>query len=297
VLWLVLSVPPPRAKWLRIELPDHAVIGAELPVQITLQPNDPVFQQEGLHFIVDLQWTTTHREGRGYLGPVHRVHDAPPGSPMEYSGPIPAREELGFVHIVAYLSPTGNWPGHVVAAETPPLPVRVAVAGAESVPVSLQEVPVFESTRDPGRIVTGPQPIRVLLAVGWLGFAVVWIRRCRHDVPRWLSTLALVAGLAAAWELLPVEAALGADARALARARHWYDLRVALQRPLTIAIVVGAIALLLRAWPAASLRRARLVVLGLVLHGSVTLAAFLRVPRSTATAPPPHAVRADGAAD
>lgn len=258
----LLATEPP-ASWLLVEAPAHAIAGQTVPVRVTL-----TVPAEDTRLAVDLHWTTSRGEPRGFLSSstprwVHRH-----ARMYTFEVPVPPQAELGAVTAVLYLSPSGRWEDRTAVAVTARIPVRKS-----GPPVPAEPISAYEQTGEVPRPADPSPALRYVIAGLWLlgGLGLRRERAAGAETDR----LAVACLLAAAWELSNAELLLSESARAAALAQRLYYERLWLQVGATLAILAGTTALVVSALRRSPLRRAGLVRAVLWIYAAISLAGLV----------------------
>ncbi len=271
LLWLGLNRPPPRATWLTLEVARMAIMGKPYRIRVTLPQAVPAPADGELKLVVDVRWRNARYQDRGGLATTDARVIAPTGQPMDFAVPIPAQPGLATISFNIYLTPTGRWVDRVRSAQAGD--IRVLPTGSTGADIRLVELRPTPIVNDPGGVPEEPLPARFAIAGSWILFSILWGRWRGND--RGGRSLVIATAAAAAWELLPFEAWLGLHARAFAVAHGWYELRGPLQKVLTVAIVLGAAALVTAFWRHTRDRALRLAGCGFLAYVALTIVSFL----------------------
>lgn len=257
-IWWLLDRLEPRATWLRVEAPCRAVVGQPLPLRVRLAP-----LPEPARLCVDLHWTTTHNGALGCLASGGSKAVGKEGGTFDFEVPVRAANGLRFVTGIIYISPTGDWNDHTLAAATELLPVS-SDPGA-TVPTQLEQLqlqPPADNSRGHPRTAPAPSWLTALL---FLAAAVAAWGASPASGKRWWQSLALFLALACLWELSGLENWLDAHARAMATAGDFYFLRRVFQKAAISVICAATITFVIFLSHARGLHRLLLMALGLYL--------------------------------
>lgn len=269
LVWWGLQRTEPRAEWLRVEAPSRAVAGQSLRLRVHVAP-----LPEPARVCADLHWKPSRNESGGYLAGGGFKAVGREGGTFEFEIKVRPVAGLRFVTGIIFVSRTGSWRDHTLAAATEAIPVsRTALEPAELRMEPLRLQPIENATNDPPRPAAFPRWLTALL---FLAAAVVaWTnnRAAKGSTPaadgrgwRIMAVLAVLAGLC---ELCGLEAWLGARLRAMARAEDVYYLRIAVQQVVVSGIVAATILLLVVVWRAR--RSRRLLLAGLASYLAISL--------------------------
>jgi hypothetical protein len=188
---------------------------------------------------VDLHWATGRREPRGFL--VEAALTSEETATLDATVRIPSRADLGFVQVVVFVSPSGMWADHTLAATSEQIAVRhVSSAPASSV---LNPLAVYDDTATDPAVPADSYVLNICITLLWLTSVVV-LRR--HSTEPGAAPLLVACLLAASWELLPIEGALSRSARSVMLEQGLYYQRQAFQvfaSTVVIATVAGFVAL------------------------------------------------------
>ncbi|MBE0544538.1 MAG: hypothetical protein IH623_24635 [Verrucomicrobia bacterium] len=237
------------AKWLRVEVARHAVVGEPLPVRIHLAG-----LTEATYLCADLHWTNMRDASNGYLASGGAKPVGREGGSFDFEIMVHATNGLRFVNVIIFLSPTGAWHDHTFAAATGLIPV--ASSHADGTP-KMSRVPVHlleDHGRENVRPTAIPGLIRGLLLLA--SAMIAWVT-CRslsraptsshHRLRRW-QALAAALTLACVWELLALENWVGMHLRALAHAGDVYHARSFFQRAIISVTLAATMVLLCFGW-------------------------------------------------
>ena len=206
------------------------------------------------------------------------------GGTFDFAIIVPPTKGLRFVTGIIFLSRTGSWHDHTL------------VAGTEVIPVSSNTVDKVESRLEQLRLQSPgddaqvhPRPAtfpRLLTALLFLA-ATVTARGAGQSPAgsggqpgpeaRWWQVLVVLLALACLWEFFGLESWLGAQARAMARARDLYYPRAVFQKVAISVAVAATAACLLFVRRARSSRRLLLVCFGLYIGISIVNLVSLHV--------------------
>lgn len=269
LVWWGLQRAEPRAEWLRVEAPHRAVAGQSLRLRVHVAP-----LPEPARVCADLHWKPSRDDSRGYLAGGGSKAVGREGGTFEFEIKVRPVAGLRFVTGIIFVSRTGIWRDHTLAAATEAIPVSsTALEPAESQMEPLRLHPIEDVTND------HPRPAalaRWLTALLFLAAAVVaWTasRTTQGSIPaadkRGWQIMAVLAVLACLCELCGLEAWLSARLRAMARAGDVYYLRIAVQKVVVSGIVAATILLLIVVWRAR--RSRRLLLAGLASYLAISL--------------------------
>lgn len=264
--WWILTRPKPQAQWLQAEAPTRIVPGETVTLRVI-----PVGLESGLFLNLDLHGTTERHRPLRVVGSGRRQRIAA-SQPLEFRITVPPRPDLAEAHAIIYVSPTGGWSDRIRVAKSEPIPVQAAATPDRA----LRPVRVHDHTPDPETPRVELPGLRWLIVLLWLIVAGVLAARFRNptaEAPRGRSLVLIAAGVAIALsEISRFEPFASELARQFARQYGFYDGRLL---PQQIAIVVTVIvAASLAAFILFKARNRRLV-LGLLGHAAIAIAAIL----------------------
>ncbi|MCW5550945.1 MAG: hypothetical protein KIS67_02145 [Verrucomicrobiae bacterium] len=264
--WWWLDHLDDGAKGLRVEVARHAVVGEPLPVHIHLAG-----LTEATYLCADLHWTNKRDASNGYLATGGTKPVGREGGSFDFEIIVQATNELRFVNVIIYLSPTGAWPDHTFAAATALIPV---VSSHPADTPTMTRVPIH-LLKDRGRENVRPTVIpRLMTALLLLASAMIAWATCRsisrdptssHQRLRRWQYLAAGLTLAGVWELLALENWVGMHLRALARAGDVYHARSIFQRAVISVTLAATTAFLCFGWRKQRSDQVLLVFFGLYL--------------------------------
>ena len=243
-VWWGLGRWEARAQWLRVEAPRRAVAGQPLSMRVHLAP-----LAEPTRLCAHLHWSSTRDTSQGFLSSGGDREVGKAGGAFDFEMMVPPRAGLRFVTGILFLSKTGSWTDHTLAAGTAVIPVSGNSAEqAETRLEPLHVQPLGGEATDHPRPAALPRWLTALLflaaAVAARGAGV----SAETSSPgprvgrRWWQGLTVLLALACLWELLGLETWLGARARSIARAEDLYYPRLVFQKAV---ISVAAAATLL----------------------------------------------------
>jgi hypothetical protein len=201
--WLFLSRPPSPSVWCALESQSYGTVGQPFHVRVTLRK--PLSAQD---VKIDLHWATVRTERRGFLiGATHT-----PGSgralTLDVTVDVPARDALGYIYAVVFVSPTASWADHTLAAISEPVVVHRAASAPAS--ATLHPLAVYDENDSSTVAPTDSRVVRICIALSWLlSAAACW--RLRHQPG--VHPLIVSCVVAASWELSSVERVLASSAR------------------------------------------------------------------------------------
>ena len=241
IIWWGLDRAERRPDWLGVEAPRRAFAGQPFPVRVHLAP----LAEPGV-LCADLHWGATRDTPMRYLATGGSKPVGREGGTLDFEIVVPPREGMGFVAGVIYLGPTGSWGDHKLAAATELVPVVSGPAKSGETrlePLGLQRSGESSPSHPPPRY--GPRLLTGLVFLA--AMMVAWYpgppAKASDGRPspenRWWQALVVLLALACVWELFGLERLLGDRARAIARARDLYHLRIVLQKAV-ISIAVAA---------------------------------------------------------
>ena len=256
VVWWWLGGLSTHAVWLKVEAPRQAVVGRPLPIRVHLAP-----MAKSARVSVDLHWATTRDVTEGFLATGGTKEVGSPGGSFDFAVPVQPANRLRFVYGIIYLSPTGNWQDHTLAAATGVIPVdRNPSQSQES---KLEPLPVWalgDQEMDHPQPSPLPRLVTALLLLASLLLA--WGDRSgQHGQYFWRRALLTALALASLWELLGLEHWLGVQARTFARAEDLYYPRIVFQKTMISVVAAGTAGLLALVRRAHRSRRCLLVSL------------------------------------
>ncbi len=269
LVWWGLQRAESRAKWLRVEAPHRAVADQSLRLRVHVAP-----LPEPARVCADLHWKPSRDESRGYLAGGGSKAVGREGGTFEFEIKVRPVAGLRFVTGIIFVSRTGNWRDHTLAAATEAIPVSSnALPAAELQMKSLRLQPIENVTSKHPRPAALPRWLTALLFLAAAVAAWTASRAAEGSTPavdlRGWRIMAVLAVLACLCELCGLEAWLGARLRAMARAGDVYYLRVAVQRVVVSGIVAATILLLIVVWRAR--RSRRLLLAGLASYLAISL--------------------------
>ncbi|MDQ5978300.1 MAG: hypothetical protein QG602_1274 [Verrucomicrobiota bacterium] len=265
--WWLLTRPKPQAEWLRVEAPDRVAPGETVTLRVT-----PLGLESGLLLNLDLHGTTSRHHSMGVVGHGRSQRIGPTGQKLEFRITVSTRPDLAQAHAIIYVSPNGSWADRIRVAKSEPFPVKATPASDRE----LRPLHVHDHTPDPEIPRIELPSLRGLLVMLWLIVAGVLAARFRNSTPgfgrgRPLALIATSLAIALS-EIFRFEPFASELARQFARKHDFYDGRLLPQQIAIVAAVVTVTALvafiLLRA-------RNRRLVLGLLGHAAISVAAIL----------------------
>ncbi len=264
--WWLLTHPKPQADWLRVEAPVRMAPGETVTLKVT-----PIGMEAGLLLNLDLHGTTTRHRPLRVVGS-GRPQRIALGQTLEFRITLSTRPDLAEAHAIIYVSPTGGWTNRVRVAKSEPIPVKAASSSDRE----LRPLHVHDHTPDPEIPRVELPGLRGLLVMLWLIVAGVLVARFRNSTEdaRRGRSLALIATslVIALSEIIRLEPFASELARQLARKYDFYDGRLL---PQQIAIVVTVIVVASLAAFILFKARNRRLVLGLLGHAAISVAAIL----------------------
>ena len=229
------------AAWLRVEAPRRAVVGQTLALRMHLAP-----LAEPARLCADLHWGTTRDTSMGYLGTGGSKPVDKEGGTFDFEISIPPARGVRFVTGILFLSRTGNWEDHTLVAATKLIPVSSNTADKVEMRLEpLRVQPPGDATTDHPRPATAPRWLTALLFLfaamaAWGGGPSAGGSSEGLDrANRWWQVLAVAMALSCLWELFGLESWLGAQARAIARAKDLYYPRAVFQK-IVISVSIAA---------------------------------------------------------
>ena len=245
MIWWGLGRAERPADWLRVEAPRCALVGQSFPIRVHLAP----VAERGF-LCADLHWGTTRDTPMQYLASGESKVVGKKGGTLDFEIVVSPREGMRFVMGVIFLSGTGNWDDHELAASTELIPVVSDPAAPRQTrlePLRLQ--PPGDLSPDHPRPASAPRLLTGLLFL--VAMMAAWsIERSTkaHDgrpgpETRWWQVLVVGLALACFWEMFGLEHWLGDRARALARAGDLYYPRAVLQKVVISAAVAATVLL------------------------------------------------------
>ena len=268
-VWLVTR-PGPVSQWVAVDVDPYATVAHPLRLNMHVAP-----QATPGYVVADLHWSSTRREPRGFLvgGTVQSIPIE--GGAFAFDYRVPDRGDLGYVHAVIYLGPTGRWEDRIRWASTDLIPFQRATTTANA---AVKPWPV----RDHAGEAAESRPFRSTL-VTWLTAVVliaaaarcirVWQAtrggaRSSLTAGRWLVFASFACVTAALWTIVGAETVLGSEGRRWALDARLYHERAAIQKIVTVLVV--AVAALAVTWMLPKFGNAgRAVLLGLISFGTV----------------------------
>jgi hypothetical protein len=235
--------PREQAAWLRVEAPPHALVGQMLAVRVTLSEPAP----DGW-LVVDLHAMSTRREPLGFLSSSSPQPVAQTTRSYTFEAPVVAADDLGHVQAIVFLSPSGRWEDRLRFAATAAIPVE-----SKRTTERLEPIPVYDRVEEVASLPAASPAMRASIAALWLLVGLVlcwtWIRppareaRSTDSARHRSGWLALACAAAAVWELSNAETGLANHARAFAFEHRLYYERRTVQEWITVAVVMGTVAL------------------------------------------------------
>src|SRR2546427_12668585 len=113
IIWWGLDQLGPRADWLQVEAPRHAVAGQPLTLRVPVGP-----LPEATYLCADLHWAATRDSSKGYLATGGTKPVGKAGGTFEFEITLPPRNGMRFVNGIIFLSRTGDWRDHTRTAAT-----------------------------------------------------------------------------------------------------------------------------------------------------------------------------------
>jgi hypothetical protein len=204
------------------------------------------------------------------------------GGTVNFEIPVPPKEGMRFVMGVVFISRTGSWGDHKLAANTDLITVvRDPTAPKETrlEPLRLQPPGDASPSHPPPvyapRFLTGLLFLAALVAAWAAGPSAKEPDRRPGPATLWWQALIVLLALACLWELFGLESWLGERARAMARAQDFYYPRAVLQKVVISAAVAATVLTVPLIGRARSSRRLLLVSFGVYLAISlVNLVSF-----------------------
>jgi hypothetical protein len=265
LIWWGLDRSEPRADWLRVEAPRHAVAGQPLQIRVHLTP-----LPESARVCADLHWATTRDRIMGCLASGGSQALSKEGGTFDFQIMVTPVTGLRFVAGIIYVSPTGNWPDHTLVAATELIPVNSNPgAQAETRMEWIRLQPPDDHSTGHARTAMVPRLLTALLFL----VATVAARRFgqpTEDSPpsserRWWQILAVLLVGVCLWELFGLETWLAERIRALAQASDLYYPRMVVQKLVISMTGAATVAFLIVVWRARRPLRWLLLSLGLYL--------------------------------
>jgi len=236
-LWLALGYFDRVASWISVEAPANAVQGKTYRFRVRLAG-----PQRDSQLCADLHWAKNRDSDEGFLAGGGSQSLQSSGGTYDFAIPVTPRSNLHFVHVVIYLSPTGQWEDHTFAATTKKIPVQVQSVEMLQIPFPLYELQHAEPP-DSSR----GAAMRILTGCLWLlAAALVWRRPPRTARGTVTSTtrkvvIAMLLVAAGIWELAHLESSIGTWARNLAHLQDLYYSRAYAQKALIAFCVAAAV--------------------------------------------------------
>jgi hypothetical protein len=261
LVWFLLSRPPSASAWCALESHRYATVGEPLQIRVTLR--QPLSAND-VH--VDLHWATVRREPRGFLVEATLTPSNVRAATLDATMRLPAQEDLGYVHAVVFVSPTGKWTDRTWTATSEP----IAVHQASSAPVTTSLYPLFVmDEKGPEPVVVHDSPVvRICISVLWLT-SVMALRRVRREPGA--TSVMVACFLAAIWELVPVERALSGIVRSWTLEHRLYYERQAFQTVATTIVITAAAGLLALTIFGAHRRVWRNASVGLMIYAGIAI--------------------------
>ena len=278
-VWWGLDRSESRADWLQVEAPRRALAGRPLPMRVHLAPRAEVG-----YVCVDLHWGTSRDTSMGYFATGGSKAVGKEGGIFDFAITVPPAQGLRFVTAIVFLSRTGSWQDHTLAASTEVIPVSSNTVGEVESPL---EPLRLQSPGDDPKMHAHPAAIPCLLTA-LLFLAATVVARNSGQSPggssgrpgpenRWWQALAVLLALACLEEFFGLEGWLGAQGRVMARAEDFYYPRAAFQKVVISVAVAATAGFLLFVRRARSSRRLLLVCFGLYLGISLVNLVSLHV--------------------
>ena len=230
-----------------MEAPRNAVVGRPYPLRVHLAP----LPEPGVVH-ADLHWGTSRDKPMQYLATGGAKATGREGGTFDFEILVAPRQGLRFVMGVVYVSRTGGWTSHRLAASTKLIPVL-------DEPTTRQESRLEPLGLQPlGDLAPGhPRPAEAPRWLTGLLFLIAMTVAWRAAQPateivaeggpraRWWQVLVALLALCCLWELLGLEMRLGAWTRAMARAGDFYYPRAVFQKVVISVAAAGTLIALL----------------------------------------------------
>ena len=269
-VWWGLDRAEPRPAWLRVEAPRRAIVGQPFRIRVQLAP----LAEPGVLY-ADLHWGPSRDQPMQYLGTDGPKAVGKEGGTFDFEIMVARRVGLRFVMGVIYLSRTGGWGGHKLAASTKLIPAVSDTAAPPEIrlePLGLQPLadlrPGHPRPAALPRLLTGLFFLAAMMTAWSAGHPASSAHGGAGQDARWWQVLVVLLALACLAEVLGLESWVGTQARAMARAKDSYYLRVVFQK-VVISTAVAATVLLLLLLRCAR-RSRRLLLISLTLYLAVS---------------------------
>lgn len=262
-VWWGLDRLELRPNWLQVEAPRVAVVGQPLPFRVHLMP-----LKEPTRLCADIHGGTRRDAFVKYLATGGSKPVGKEGGSFDFEIIVPSRPELRFLAGVFYLSPTGDWHDHTLAAGTMLIPVSGNPGGKVVMRLEpLTTQPSGGGNTNDSHVSAAPRWLTALLFL--FAAALAWRGSLSGRGDRWWRMLVIAIALASLWELFGLESWLTSQARTIARASDLYYPRAIFQRAVVSLAIVGSISFWLFI-PRLS-RSRRLPVIAFALYAAIAL--------------------------
>ena len=255
-VWFLLGRTEDRPGWLTVEAPATAVVGRPFEVRVTLKKSIGSSQ-----IGCTLHHANADKKGWGYLTSSGPARSATGGGTYSFVFTVPEHEDTAFVFALVFLSPTGEWPQALRAANTQYIPIGRGETGAASLAPRRARVfhypTVAESdktrtrgVRPPSRPSVWIHPILGALLIAAAALSVFKARRSKPEAPPeqsrdrtvWLAFAAVMAA-SAVLEASGLAGHFAAWGRHMAKELNVYNARTTFQKAIMAAGSAAAVGL------------------------------------------------------
>jgi hypothetical protein len=236
VTWTALKYfHGPLAGWCTVTYPAEVTVDQDITVKVHYSGI-----QDETYLVVDLHWNKRSMEWVGYLSSAGESPRIKGEGSHEFSLEVTDREDIGFISVVIYLSPTGQWKDVKKAAHTGLIPVvrsgelskrhrEKTVSPAVIANGALSGVDMVSDRKEPHRLISAFYAAALLLTVGCVFRSLRFSSTGSRDIVlRWSITAALII-IGFVWEQLFLTGFAGV-AREQSRILGWYERRQLFQR-------------------------------------------------------------------